>query len=71
MRITRPDNMQALCQDLLQWRQTGLLRGESLRDFAREHFDGDLQAAEHFVTLEAIKLIASPTQEPPDLLPPG
>lgn len=71
MRLSRPANIQALCKDLLDWRQTGLLRGTALRDFARQHFDDDLQAAEHFITLEAIKMIARPYEFPPEALIPA
>lgn len=71
MRVKRPNNMAELCSDLVEWRETGLLKGHALRAFARDHFEGDLQAAEHFVTREAIKMIAVPVPYDPYSRIPG
>lgn len=57
-----PANLKARCQEISQWRKTGVLQGDALREYAESRWPGDhsaLQMAEHETASEAFQIVAA------------
>ncbi len=63
---TPTTNLLKRCAEIHEWRSTGVLSGEALRDYAKRKWPGrldTLQMAEHETVTEALALLATqPTQ---------
>ncbi len=57
-----PADLKARCQEISQWRKTGVLQGAALREYAESRWPGDhsaLQMAEHETASEAFQIVAA------------
>lgn len=57
-----PADLKARCQEIVQWRKSGVLKGDSLRRYAKSRWPEDhsaLQMAEHETATEAFQIVAA------------
>lgn len=60
-------NIQQRCAEVMEWRRTGILRGNALREYSKEHWAGythDLQLAEQETAAQAMTVIAKLVAQP-------
>lgn len=60
-------NIQQRCAEVMEWRRTGILRGNVLREYSEEHWAGythELQLAEQETSSQAMTMIAKMVAQP-------